>query len=210
MAVVEAEELEELRRVVALARRPEAAGPLVPWVIHDFQVAALPSATANDLVAPSVAACHADDAPFCDPSLDGRIATAEFGEGLLQEHGPNLTAMRPCILGLRHAVSVTANAVGRAAVPLAGHEVVDDDGLPLACLRVKKPNRVLAPGVDLGRQKEGADGALVLRERGNGSEEPAIAQGALQDILGLYLALEQTHVRVVQVRVRSLHGCVGL
>mmetsp|Transcript_30085 Transcript_30085/g.75938 ORF Transcript_30085/g.75938 Transcript_30085/m.75938 type:complete len:278 (-) Transcript_30085:1011-1844(-) len=71
MSVVVPQQFEQLTRTVALLCGPEAAGSLVARVVHDDEVIALPDIAVGDLVAPCVAARHANDAPLSDTRLDG-------------------------------------------------------------------------------------------------------------------------------------------
>mmetsp|Transcript_144970 Transcript_144970/g.377216 ORF Transcript_144970/g.377216 Transcript_144970/m.377216 type:complete len:282 (+) Transcript_144970:158-1003(+) len=163
VTVVVPQQLKQLAGVMAFIRRLEAASSLVAGVVQDDEVSALPSIATGDLVAPRVAARHADDAPLGDTRLDGCIAAAQLGEGLLQKHGPNLFAMWASVLRLGMPIMSAAHTVNGTWVPLTRDVVVHDDCLPLAFLRIEKPDVVLTSRIHLRRQKKGVDRTFVLR-----------------------------------------------
>mmetsp|Transcript_25955 Transcript_25955/g.74796 ORF Transcript_25955/g.74796 Transcript_25955/m.74796 type:complete len:210 (+) Transcript_25955:427-1056(+) len=137
LTVVVPQQLEQLRVVVPLVAPPKAASPPVVDVVLDVEVTAVPTAGVHGLVAPSLPAGHADDAPLRDAGLNRRVVAAELREGLLQDHRPDLPAVRPRILRLGRAIPRPAHAVRLPGVALARHVVVDDNDLPTLLLRVE-------------------------------------------------------------------------
>mmetsp|Transcript_1153 Transcript_1153/g.2881 ORF Transcript_1153/g.2881 Transcript_1153/m.2881 type:complete len:351 (-) Transcript_1153:288-1340(-) len=207
--VVMAQQFKKLDARMSFFSGPEATRTLVLRVIDDGQITSLPGAAGSRLEAPGVAARHADDGPLRNPSLDGGITATELCESLFQQYCPNFLSVGVRVLSHREPIDPAPHTVGGPALHLAGHVVVDDEGLPVFLLRVVQLDVVLASRVHLWGQEEGADGALVLGERGHGGEEPAVAESALQDVRGLDTALEEAHVGVVQVRVRRAVADVG-
>mmetsp|Transcript_103705 Transcript_103705/g.298629 ORF Transcript_103705/g.298629 Transcript_103705/m.298629 type:complete len:508 (+) Transcript_103705:101-1624(+) len=211
LAMVKAKELKELLVITELVRRPEAAGALVAVVLLSDEVAALPSiAAGRGLVPPSAAAGHADDAPFGDAGLDGGVAPAEFRKSFFEQHRPDLATVRPGIKRLRSSVGAPANAIGGTRISCARDVVVHHDDLPTAFLRVEEADVVLPARINLGREEQGANGALVLCEGRHSREEPTVPEPALQNVFGLDFAFEEAHFGVVQVGVQRALTHIGL
>mmetsp|Transcript_63839 Transcript_63839/g.164317 ORF Transcript_63839/g.164317 Transcript_63839/m.164317 type:complete len:462 (+) Transcript_63839:494-1879(+) len=199
--VVVAKQIEELILFVALLRGLEGACAFVSMVLQHHHVAANPSTSMGDFEAPRLATGHADDAPLRDASLNRCVAAAELCHGFLKDKRPDFLAIRMGIQCLRHAGAVPHYAIRSPRIALAWHKVVHNDLPPLLRLRVIEADAILPPGVDLLREEAGRNGALVLGERGHGGQQPAVAEGALEDVLCLDLALEQAHVRTEELRV---------
>mmetsp|Transcript_34648 Transcript_34648/g.107642 ORF Transcript_34648/g.107642 Transcript_34648/m.107642 type:complete len:209 (-) Transcript_34648:394-1020(-) len=167
----------------------EGARAPVLGILHVDQVEPLPSVFVVILDEPSGrVTCHRPNGPDRLPALGRRVAAAELGESLLQQHRVELVPV-----GLREDRPTSAVLLVGSLV--ARDEVVDDDLLPLLLYAVVEAQSVLAARVPLLGPEDGRDGALVLRQAGHRREQPTITQRALADVTAVDRVAEQLHLR---------------
>mmetsp|Transcript_45932 Transcript_45932/g.99182 ORF Transcript_45932/g.99182 Transcript_45932/m.99182 type:complete len:529 (+) Transcript_45932:381-1967(+) len=215
-AMVVSKELEELSRVILVPGRLKSTSSSIFRVFKNDKIAALPGvAVAADLVAPGLAPGHADQGPLCDALLYGPEAAAKLGEGLLQDHRPQLLDLGVAELGLWSAAGVSKHAVRGTWVNDARDEVVDDEGAPELLLRVKQPHDVAAARVDFWRQEQGCYSLLSFGQNGEGRAEPAVVGAIGENVLDVQVALEKRQAgapnvgpggSLPHIRATEIHG----
>mmetsp|Transcript_86126 Transcript_86126/g.248682 ORF Transcript_86126/g.248682 Transcript_86126/m.248682 type:complete len:254 (-) Transcript_86126:46-807(-) len=142
--------------VDVLATVPEEARSAVLGVVLVDQVLSPPTlAVVTPHVHPRRVAGHRPDRPDRLPALCGRVAAAELGEGLLEQHRPQFVAV-----GLREYR--LANALLLKPLLVARDVVVDGEVYPLLLNPVVQPQEVLASWAPLLAPENPVDRAGVL------------------------------------------------
>ena len=115
-------------------------------------------------------------APHGPPTVERVVRAAKFGEGLLEQHRPQLLAVALHVLGPRR--------------PLAARDaVVDGDDLPRLLLGVEEADVILAARVGLQRVERVPDRRRVLCRARQRRDEPAVAHRPLAEVGRLDAAL---------------------
>mmetsp|Transcript_76045 Transcript_76045/g.167907 ORF Transcript_76045/g.167907 Transcript_76045/m.167907 type:complete len:241 (-) Transcript_76045:464-1186(-) len=170
-AVVLSHHLKHRVAVNVLVGVVQATLALVLWIVNVFQILAIPFHLVTALVlleGPRRIPRHGPDGPGGISALQGGVTPAELGEGLLKEHHVELVVLRLREEGPYRAIVVVVRLVAR-------DEIVDDDDLPFLLRSIVESQDVLATGVHLFSPEHGLDSTVMLRQAGNGCQQPAVS-----------------------------------
>mmetsp|Transcript_67952 Transcript_67952/g.214928 ORF Transcript_67952/g.214928 Transcript_67952/m.214928 type:complete len:332 (-) Transcript_67952:625-1620(-) len=128
----------------------------VGYVVHDREVPKVALLVAQE--PEGVITGHRPPRPLGVAAVQLGVASAELGEGLLEDDGPELIAVGLHVDG----------AEPPRRIFLAGDPVVDGNDYELPRLAIPQPDRILAPGVVFRGEKARPDALGMLRGRCKG------------------------------------------